>query len=375
MRQVFGVFAMCLIVFTFVLFIGNMLRIIEMMSKGVDLGIILKFLLFLIPFMLAYSIPMSILTAVLLVFARLSADNEITAVRACGINLKYIFKPVLICTVLMVPLCYIINDSLRPGALFAGRKLLMEIGIHEPMIDLTSGRFNEVIPNYVIYVGQRQGKVYKKVVIYTFEQDKLNSVITAESGKFAFDEKNKKAEGNIIFKLNKGIIEEIPKQEQETGKINRIQFDEYSIEFDLRKEMKDFTQLSKKEREMTNFELLRRVRELNRDSRKTGYQILFSKIEQEISCIKTRIHNRLALSLSCLVFVLIGIPLGIKVHRSETSIGAGVSLILVGCYYFLMTLGEAFQDKAVFHPWLFMWVPNITMFCIGIVLMYRLLRK
>jgi lipopolysaccharide export system permease protein len=358
-----------------VLFIGNMLRIIEMMSKGISIAIILKFLLLLLPFMLAYSIPMSILTSVLLVFSRLSADNEITAIRASGINLKNIFKPVLICTILIIPLCYYINDNLRPNSIFAGRKLLLELGFQEPTVNLATGRFNEIFPNYVIYVGQKQGKGYKQVVVYKFEDDKVNTVINAENGQFLLDESKDNESGSIAFQLNKGVIEELPKEEQETAKLNRIQFDTYNIEFNIKQEAKDMLQLSKKDRERTNRELIQRIGNLNNDIYKPEYKLMVKNLIREISCIRTRIHNRIAMSFACLVFVLVGIPLGIKVHRSETSVGAGVSLMLVGSYYFLMTLGEAFQDNASLHPWLLMWVPNIIMFFIGTVLIYRVLKK
>lgn len=388
LRQILVVFFVCLVVFTFILFIGNMLRIVEMMAKGVGMGIILRFLLLLVPFMFSYSIPISVLTSVLLVFARLSADNEITAMRASGINLKHIFKPVLLYTLIMVSLCYIINDKLRPNAIFVGRKLLLEIGVEEPIFNITSGRFNEVFPNYVICVGQKKGKVLKRVVVYKFEEDKLNSIVTAENGEFVYQtkksttepeqkervSKTKKRE-NTYLKLYKGVIEEIPKVEQETGKVNRMEFDTYIIEFNLDEQMHDISKLIKKEREMTNKELLYRINNLNDKLFHDNYKQLFPKLEQEISSIKTRIHNRIAMALSGLVFVLVGIPLGINVHRSETSIGIGVSLILVSFYYFLMTLGESFQFKINYYPWLLMWIPNLILFIIGSVLVFKLLKK
>lgn len=370
-RQVFTVFFVCLIVFTFVLFIGNMLRIIDMMSKGISGIVILKFLTLLLPFMLSYSIPISILTAVLLVFARLSADNEITAIRANGINLKYVFKPVLICTMIIVCLSFYINDKVRPNAIFSGRKLLLGIGMEEPMFNVSSGRFNEIFPNYVIYVGQKEGKTLKRVIVYKFEKERLNSVITAESGQVFCE--NKKP--NMYLKLYNGVIEEIPQKEQASGKINRMQFDTYNVEFNMDEQIKDISKIPKKEREMTNGELARRIENLQKKILHTNYKQLMPNINQEISAIKTRIHNRLAISFSSLVFILVGIPLGIKVHRSETSIGAGISLILVSAYYFLMTFGEAFGDKPSFYPWLIMWVPNMILFIIGVVLIHRLLKK
>lgn len=380
-KQVSIVFLMCLIVFTFVLFIGNMLRIIEMMSKGVGLGMVVKFLILLVPFMLSYSIPISILTSVLLVYARLSADNEITAIRASGINLKYILKPVVFYTIILVSLCYIINDRLRPNAIYNGRKLLLRIGIQEPAINISSGRFNEVFPNYVLYVGQKQGKLLKRVVLYKFEEDRLSSVITAETGQLFYgDEKpGDKIEipenKDVYMKLFNGVVEEIPKEEQGTGKLNRIQFDSYIIEFDIKGQMKDFSKLDKKEREMTNSELLNRIKKINDKLTKPIYKQLIPKLIQEASSLQTRVHSRLAMSFSCLAFVLVGIPLGIKTHRKETSIGAGISLMLISGYYFIMTLGEAFQNKPNFHPWILMWIPNIILILIGAILIHKLLRK
>lgn len=370
LRQTIGVFFMCIIVFTFILFIGNMLRIIEMMAKGIGIGIILKFLILLVPFMLSYSIPMSILTSVLLVFARLSADNEIMAIRASGINLKYIFMPIIVLTLFLVSISYVINDKIRPNAIFNGRKLLLEVGIEEPMMRITSGRFNEAFPNYVLYVGEKKGRTLKRVVVYKFEKDRLNSVITAETGQLVREGKR-----SVNLQLCKGVIEEIPQGEEGTGKLNRMQFETYNIGFNIEEQMQDVRRLAKKEREMTNGELINRVNDVNSKLFIKDYRHLVPQLKQEISAIKTRLHNRMAISLSSLVFVLVGIPLGIKVHRTETSISAGIGLMLVSAYYFLMTLGEAFQVKPNFYPWLLMWVPNAVLLIIGIILIHRLLKK
>ena len=381
LKQIFGVFFICLIVFTFVLFIGNLLKVIEMVSKGIGLLAIVEFLVLLLPFMFSYSIPVSILTAVLLVFARLSADNEITSIRASGINLKFIFKPIVLCSIIMVMMCYVINDQLRPNSIFAGRKLLMKIGLQEPGANITSGRFNEVFPGHVIYVGQRKGDLWDRVVVYKFEKSELNSVITAESGKLFFTQKGfepngKEDEGeNVCLQLYNGILEEIPKEEQGSGKLNRIKFDTYDVRFNVEREMGDLSVLPKKEREMTNGELRVKIKDLRKKIEKADYQRMIPEIRQEISSIKTRIHNRIALSFSCLTFVLVAIPLGIRVHRSETSVGAGISLILVAVYYFSMTLGEAFQENILLRPWLLMWIPNVALLIVGIILIYKTLRR
>lgn len=375
LRQILVVFLVCLVVFTFVLFIGNMLKIIELVSKGISLLAILRFLLYLVPFMLSYSIPMSILTAVLLSFAKLSAENEITAIRASGISLKHIFRPVLGCALILVIFCYTINDRLRPNTIFAGRKLLLQIGIQEPVVHIRSGRFNEVFPDHMVYVGEKKGRKLKRVVVYRFNGDNLSSVITAENGVISYKEEIKTKNYGAYLKLFNGTIVEMPQEGQVKGKFNRVQFGTYLIEFDIGTQAQDLSKLRKKEREMTNRELRNRIRHLQEKTLYRESKLMLPGIEAEISSMLTRVHNRWAISFSCLVFILIGIPLGIRVHRKETSIGTGLSLMLVASYYFLITLGEVFQENAAVRPWLLMWVPNLTLLIIGAILIYRLLQR
>ena len=379
-HQILVVFVACLIVFTFVLFVGNMLKIIELMSKGIKATTIIQFLILLLPFMLAYSIPISILTSVLLVFARLSADNEITAIRSGGINLKYIFTPVIITACILVALCYWINDSLRPNSIFTGRKLLLEIGIEEPIVHIPTGRFTELFPDYMVYIGQKEGKTMKRMVVYKFEEEKLDSVITAGRGQLLYGKKksetlDKEDHENVYLKLYDGVIEKIPAEGQTPAQVNRIEFGTYIIEFNLQGQLQNLSQMGKKEREMTNRELSKRIKDYRKRIKQAGQTTWSANLKQDISSIRTRIHNRLAMSFSCLVFVLIGIPLGIRVHRSETSIGAGISLMLIAGYYFMMTLGEAFQENPSLHPWLFMWIPNLILLTISITLIHKMLKK
>lgn len=371
LRQVFLVFLACLVIFTFVLFIGNMLKIIELISKGINIIVILRFLLYLLPFMFSYSIPISILTAVLLSFAKLSAENEITAIRASGISLQYIFVPVIGSAIILSMFCYVINDRLRPNAIFAGRKMLLQTGLEQPTVHIQPGRFNEIFPEHMVYVGSKTGNKLARVIAYKFDGDKLSNVITADRGIVSYGKNNQ----GVYLKLFDGNIAEIQNKEEDKGKLNRVSFDSYIIEFDIKSQMKDLSKIRKKEREMTNRELYGKIDDLKKKSGNEEYGWIFSKVDEEISSMLTRIHNRLSLSFSCLVFILIGIPLGISVHRKETSIGAGISLMLVAGYYFLMTLGEAFQEKPQVYPWLLMWLPNIIISIIGVVLIYRVLRK
>ena len=148
LRHVLLVFIVCLVIFTFVLFVGNMLKIIELISQGISGMVIMKFLLYLVPFMLSYSIPMSILTAVLLSFAKLSAENEITAIRASGINLFSLILPIIILGIILSLTLVIFNDRAASYAHYAYRKTLIDVGIKNPTAALEEGVFINSFQKY-----------------------------------------------------------------------------------------------------------------------------------------------------------------------------------------------------------------------------------
>ena len=95
-REIIVMFLFSLTIFTFTLVIGNIIKLAELViNRGVDIKLVGRLFLYLIPFLLSYTIPMSMLTSVLLVFGRLSGDNEIIAIRASGINIYRLSVPLL----------------------------------------------------------------------------------------------------------------------------------------------------------------------------------------------------------------------------------------------------------------------------------------
>jgi lipopolysaccharide export system permease protein len=85
-------------------------------------------------------------------------------------------------------------------------------------------------------------------------------------------------------------------------------------------------------------------------------------------------HKRVAGSFACFAFLLIGIPLGIKTHRRETSIGVAVSLALVFTYYFFVILAETFKNKPQYYPEVILWAPNLIFELLGLILLWRVSR-
>src|SRR3989338_9339791 len=121
-KETIIMFLFSIAIFTFTLVVGNIIRLAELViNKGVDARLVGKLFLYLIPFLLSYTIPMSILASALLVFGRLSGDNEIVAIRSSGINIYRLSFPLLVIGLAFSLLSIVLNNDLIPRMHFEYR--------------------------------------------------------------------------------------------------------------------------------------------------------------------------------------------------------------------------------------------------------------
>ena len=141
-KEIIVMFLFSLAIFTFTLVIGNIIRLAELViNRGVDIKLVSRLFLYLIPFLLSYTIPMCILTGVLLVFGRLSGDNEIIAIRASGINIYRLSVPLLMVGLLFSLFSIVLADKIIPQMHFESRKIIKNIGVKTPAAYLEPGTF------------------------------------------------------------------------------------------------------------------------------------------------------------------------------------------------------------------------------------------
>ncbi len=356
LKEFFHSFVLSLVVFTFVLLVGNIIKLADLViNKGVDIFSVLKLFSYLVPWLLSFTLPVAALTAVILTFGRFSSDGELTAMKASGISLARVSMPVIMLGVIFSFLAFFLNDQVSPNASFASRRVIKEIGIRSPTAALEEGTFIRGFENYVIFIYEITGNKFKNIRIYQPQEGKPTRTIIAERGEISSDP----AKNLMELKLYNGTSEEPSPTDPDS--FYKLNFKTYYMSLDLSKIFKK-EKIQKKEREMTINELAAQIDKF------TGQKI-------DTTPLYVEIYKKINMSIASLVLVLLGIPLGIKAHRSEKSIGFGISLILFAVYWGAFLGGVALALKGTVPPFLGVTLPNIIFFVLGIVLFINTSRR
>jgi len=324
---------------------GNMIKLAEMViTKGVDLLYCARLFGHMTPYLLSYSIPMSILTATIMTFGRLSADNEITAMRANGISLFRMTSSLVIVGLMLSVGSCILNDRILPKAHYNSRKLLAEISMEKPTAYLESGTFIKSFADYIIFIYEIKGNKLEDIRIYQTREGRSTRTIVARKGEFIpLPGKNA-----IKLRLIDGISDE--PDPQYPGRFFRLKFNTYETTLQLKHAV---GKIDKKRKDMT-------IDELRAEIKKFKHKTI------EVFPLVTEIHKKISLSFASLAFILIGVPIALITKRGERSVGFGLSLGIIIVYYILMVAGEAVSLKGTIPPAIAMWFPNAFLCISGI---------
>ncbi len=355
LKEMGGPFIGALFVLTIILAAGNIIQTADMvMNKGVDVLQVTKVFLYFLPYVLIFTIPISVLAAVLLGFGRLSSDNELTAIRTSGISLRRIIFPVIVCGVLISLANVPLNDKILPESEFAARKLLKTIGMKNPTALLEPGIFIKGFQDYIIFVHNKKGDILEDVRIYQPREGKPTRTIVARTGKITPLPGDK----GVQLELMNGFADEISSESPD--EFYKISFKDYKMTLNLNKVV-DVDSIQKKAREKS-------MKELTRDIEAMGTSV-------DVLPLRVELHKKLALSFSNLVFVLIGVPLAITTHRREKFVGFGLAIVLFLIYWGIMLGGIAFAIRSTIPAWAGVWSANIILSAFSAVLFYKLLKR
>ncbi|MCM8794613.1 MAG: LptF/LptG family permease [Candidatus Omnitrophica bacterium] len=357
LKELLQPIGMSLLLFTFILIVGNLVKLADLLiNKGVSPLSILQMFGLLIPTLLSYTVPIAVLTGTLLAFGKLSSDREILAMRTSGVSLWAIALPVLVVGLIFSLGLIPVNDRVVPWSHFATRKLLKEIGIRNPTAFLEPGVFIREFKPYILFLYGVEGNKLYKIRIYEPREDGPTRTIVAEQGEFI----PKPEEHRVIFKLYDGSADEPDPKNR--SKFYKLRFKTYAMNLDLLQGESDPASLGKKPKDMEGYQLREEIEKLSRE-------------QVDPAPLQTEFHRRYAFAFSPLIFILIGLPLGITTRRAQRSVGFGISVIVFLGYYLFFILGQAFAQKGVLPPAWAMWLGNIVVGILGFALLWRAARK
>jgi lipopolysaccharide export system permease protein len=369
LRQVLVTLVMTVLVFTFVLVLGNVLKeVLGLLVNGrAPVGIVLQAVGLLVPLVVIYALPMGMLTAVLLVFGRFSADQELTAARAGGISLVSLTAPILILSLALCGLSAWTNMHLAPQSRLAYKSLLVQFTRSFSAAQLPEGRHIKDIDGYVIYLGRNLGMEMRDVMIYRLDQGS-NPPMTLLAQRATIESLPGGTNVLNLFDVQMVAVQ--------GGQANVSVSKQFQIAYDPSVLEKAFTPSI---RNMSFRELraeLQSVQKRLQGAAGTGQdaereKFVAKQVADLVTPIRVQMHRQVAFSFACFGFTLVGIPLGIRVQRRETNIGFAMALVLVLIYYALVLLGLSLDNHPEAYPHLLLWVPNVVFQGVGAVLLWR----
>jgi LPS export ABC transporter permease LptG/LPS export ABC transporter permease LptF len=302
----------------------------------------------LLPNALVVTIPMSTLVGILTGFGRMSSDNEAIALRASGVPMRRILRPVILLAALATAAGLALSVGVAPESGARLRRLARELEMKQVSLQLTPGVFNEGLKDYKLYVQAAPSPwKWERIMLANVAEPENPKVYIAESGQIAQDENRRKYQ----LTLSDGITL-LGEPRSDDQKLDYYTFDHTTVTIDMEA-------ASAAPRASTS---------------ETSTRDLWQKIRsaeappEERADIETEFHRRLAIPCASLAFALIGLPLGVSTARGGKSLGLFLSLILMLLYYLAIIAGSGAPS---IPPALTAWGPNVALAVIGLVLLSR----
>jgi len=423
-------FFYALLILIFLLFTNFLLRAVDkLLGKGLSFSVILEFLFLNTAWIVALAAPMAVLIATLMTFGRLAEDNEITALSSTGVSYFRMLWPALAFSILVaVPLMYF-NNAILPGMNHRAKELSRDIYRKRPDISIEPGYFVDDLPDYNLIVGGKKGREFQDVRIFSKKSKPTQTFIQSNKGTFLT------MDDAILLKLFDGEIHELDSENKENYR--RIIFEEHHIKVPAEDmELKRSESKPKSDREMSvemmqekitfyqkkvqkteqrivkhfrgtgleveppdNYEsakiLLtnlqneikhksdlsvkeqrsqtRRYRNLSQ--RVKGDYSLIQAYRKSINRYSVEIHKKFSIPVACIVFVLIGAPLGMITRKKGFTTAITFSFGFFLLYWMFLIAGEEFADRLLMSPAAAMWGPNALLGLVGLLLMLKATRR
>ena len=344
-------FVIIVFVLTFVLLMGKILQIMDLMvNKGIRVLDIAHLIILIMPQFMLFTIPIALLVSILIAMGRFSQDNEITALKASGVSLSQMYYPVAIASLLAFIVTILIGYFLVPQSNFSTKRLLFELASQNASIGIKEKVFNADFKGLLLYADTipTDGEYMEGVLISDSRVLGEQNTILAQKAFLVADSKLM----IVKLRLENGSIHTVS---SDLKNYRKVDFKRYDINLDLSTTLGSFSEANKSSTEMTMTELLEHMK-------KPGLK------DADVRELAIEVHKKFSIPLSCIFFGMLAMPLGIKSHRAVKSRGFAVGMIIVAVYYLLRIGGEALVETGRLAPFIGVWTPNIFFAVLGIYL-------
>jgi len=340
-----------LLIFTFVLFVPKLVRLMELFVRHSGSGSqILTLFLCIIPGILVFTIPMAVLIGVLLGLGRMSMDSEIIALTSLGISRKRILLPVGVLAVLGAVLTLLMTLVLAPRSLRTFRDVEASLLVSQISFQVQPRVFDERFPHLVLYINDvaASGTHWHGVFLFETGGESGSRITLAEDAIVIAEPQLDKLE----LHLNAGTTHEFQRENPDQYSVTAFARSDWPIEFS--------SLATARQRTLSNPE--RSVSDLWRDN---GPHWREARVE---------INQRFAFPFACFAFALIAVPIGAQPRRGGRAAGTLLSVLIIAGYYLLFIIGAGLARQGVVSPFVGMWAANIVLVLSGLALLPRMER-
>ena len=387
----------------------------RLVGKGLDTWLLIKLVVFNLSWMLVLVIPMATLVATLMAYGNFSQNNEITILKSSGVSLYKMMAGPFIASILLAILLFLFNDKVLPDANHQARLLMQDISQQKPTLSLEPGFFSQEVSKYAILVREINSNTNELngVTIYDYTTPAKINVVTATTGKIYFTADQK----NLVMDLWRGEIHEA--DVKETGLYRKLIFDKHRIVMDgsqfsfhqsqggikgerelgvdtmnaivgnfraEREQQLNFLKVESNKFFFTDSSfisvypnrvpavsdklvlarVLDKIRTAKNNITSKARSVEFS--DREIEKYEVEIYKKYSIPTACIIFILIGAPLGVMVRKGGFGVAASISLFFFLIYWAFLIGGEKLAERGFFSPFIGMWAANFLLGFLGIVL-------
>lgn len=367
-RYVFGAFLssffLAFLVLSFVLTVGLMVQIVRYMLQGIPVDLVGRFAFVSFPETLQWTIPLALLVASVLVFSRLSADSEIAAMRACGVNLLTVMRAPLLFALFCTVMGLFVNNEIVPRGHQIRRDLARRISVGAGLELLEPGRVIDDFPKVKIYFEEKEGNWLRDLIVLDFSNPRVDRMITASKALVTSEGRD------VVLDLHGMTVD--PLDENNPGMARATRF-----QYRVKDALKDRT-YKRREKDFRFFEILSEIRLAKadvkdpqaaaerraREGRAKGavakeLKLVKKSLKSQLSNLRTEFQKRLVFAFASICFVLVGVPLGIRAQRRESSIGIAIALVTALGYYLVVILMTSLEKNYAVRPDLLIWLPVV----------------